>query len=257
MIDSHCHLEQPQFFGDLDTVIERCKKAGIKALISSCPDPRDFQRSLDILKQHKGYVFLAAGLHPEYIKDFQQKDIDEFFSILRENRDKLIAVGEVGLDYFWVKEEEWRAKQKELFIQFIELAEELKLPLMVHSRDSYPDIVKILEAEDVRRAHLHLWGGKDEMEDVKRNGWHISVGPIIATSKTHRKIVKSIGMGKIMLETDSPWFGERTPEGKRLRGEPTNIKIPAEKIAQELNLSFEEVWKKCGKNAINFYNLPK
>src|SRR3989344_833128 len=185
MIDSHCHLEQKDYSKDLDAVIDRCKKAGIKALISSCPDPRDFDRALEVAKKYKGYVFLAAAIHPEYIKEFSQKEIDNFFETLRENKEKLVGIGETGLDYFWVQEPEWREKQKELFIRFIELSKEMKLPLMIHSRNAYPETVDILEKEDARQVHLHLWGGKDEMEKVKEGGWNISVGPIIATSKTH------------------------------------------------------------------------
>src|SRR3989344_6023453 len=117
MIDSHCHLEQKDYSKDLDAVIDRCKKAGIKALVSSCPDPRDFDRALEIAQKYKGYVFLAAAIHPEYIKEFSQKDIDNFFETLRENKEKLVGIGETGLDYFWVQEPEWREKQKELFIR--------------------------------------------------------------------------------------------------------------------------------------------
>lgn len=127
---------------------------------------------------------------------------------------------------------------------------------MIHSRDAYLETVKILEQEDANKVHLHLWGGKNEMEAIKQNGWYISVGPIIERSKTHRKIVKSLPIDRIMLETDSPWFGGKDVEGKTIRGDPRNIKIPAEKIAEELHLNFEDVWKICGQNAVRFYNLP-
>ena len=255
MIDSHCHLEQKDYSKDLDAVINRCKKAGIKALISSCPDPRDFDRALEVAKKYKGYVFLAAAIHPEYIKEFSQKEIDECFEKLKANRAILVGIGETGLDNFWTKEPEWREKQKELFVQFIELSKELKLPLMVHTREAHEDVVKILEQEDAKKVHLHMWGGREQIPSINKNGWYISVGPVIATSKTHKKVVRDIPIERIMLETDSPWFGGKTPEGKPMRGEPTNIKIPAEKIAEVKGLAFEEVWKVCGENAKRFYQL--
>ncbi len=268
MIDSHCHLEQKDYSKDLDAVIDRCKKAGIKALISSCPDPRDFDRALEVAKKYKGYVFLAAAIHPEYIKEFPQKEIDSYFELLRKNKNNLVGIGETGLDYFWVPEPKWREKQKELFVRFIEFSKELKLPLMVHTRDevasqhsfsraetAHEDVVKILEQEGAKKVHLHMWGGREQIETINRNGWYISVGPIIATSKNHKKVVRDIPLERIMLETDSPWFGGRTPNGKPMRGEPTNIKIPAQEIADVKKLSFEEVWKACGENAKRFYSL--
>lgn len=250
MIDSHCHLEQKDFEKDLPAVIERCKSAGMRALITSCACPKDFFRTLEIASAFKDFVFPVAGIHPEYIKEISQDEIDTYFEILNKNSEKIFGIGEVGLDFFWVKERDWREKQKELFVRFIELAKQLKKPLAVHSRDAYLEIVHILESSGIEKVHLHMWGGKNEMGRVLAHEWNISLGPIIATSKTHRKIAKQMPLDRLMLETDSPWFGSGS------RGEPTNIKIPCEKIAAEKKISFEEVWKACGENVKRFYNLP-
>ncbi len=261
MIDSHCHMEQDCYKMDLPAVIERCKAAGLKAVISVCAAPKDFQRTLEIAKRFPDFVFPVAGIHPEYIKEISAQEVDEFFEVLKKNSDKIYGIGEVGLDRFWIKEPEWQKKQEELFLRFIEFAKNLNKPLIVHSRDAYPEIIHILESTGIEKVHLHMWGGKNEMPRVLAHEWNISIGPVIATSKTHRKIAKLMPLERIFLETDSPWFGPHSPTGEkrfggRLRGEPTNIKIPCEKIAKEKKISFEEVWRICGENAKRFYGLP-
>ncbi|MBI2543613.1 MAG: TatD family hydrolase [Candidatus Aenigmarchaeota archaeon] len=250
MIDSHCHLEQKDYNNDLDKVIELCKKEGLKALVTVCADPNDFERSLEIVDKYKNYVFLCAAIHPQDVKKFTQKKIDAYFDLLKENKKKLVAVGETGGDYFWIKEESWREKQKELFIQHIDLSKELKLPLVVHCRDAWEDVLKILEQEDVKKALLHLWGNKELIPRVVEDGYSITIGPLIARSKKHKEIVKNMPIESILLETDSPWFGQNGE-----RGVSTNIRIPCEYISGIKKMMFEDTWKKCCDNAVKFFNL--
>ncbi len=255
MIDSHCHLEVKDYNKDLDAVIERCKKAGIKALISSCANPKDFEKSISIAEQFKGFVFIVAGIHPEYIKEVSSEEIKNLMGKIKNNEDKIYGIGETGIDRFWVKEPDLQEKQKELFARFIELAKSLDKPVVVHTREASDDVIEMLKQYSVKKAHLHLWGSHKHVKEIIDNGWHISVGPIITRSKVHKKIVRDMPLDRVMLETDSPWFGGKTPEGKPLRGEPTNIKIPAEKIAEIKKISFDEVWKACGENAARFYGI--
>ncbi|MBI2084371.1 MAG: TatD family hydrolase [Candidatus Aenigmarchaeota archaeon] len=251
MIDSHCHLEQKVYEKDLDDVIGLCKKEGLKALVTVCADPKDFDKSLEIVDVYPDYVFLCASIHPEFIKDITARQVDNYFDRLKESKDKLVAVGECGLDYFWVKEDDWREKQKELFIRHIELSKELNLPLVIHSRDAWEDVLKILEQEDVKKALLHFWGSRELMPRVIENNYSITIGPLIARSKNHKKIVRDTPLENILLETDSPWFGQNGEKGV-----PTNIKIPCEKISEVKKLNFGEVWNKCGNNTKKFFSLP-
>lgn len=249
MIDAHCHLEQTDYKNDLDGVIQTCKNEGLKAVVSVCTETKDWERALEIKRQYPDFIFLSASIHPEFIKEITSQQVDDYFDELRENRKHLVAIGETGLDFFWTREDDWREKQKELFIQHIELAKELKLPLVVHTREAGEDVLKILEQEDVKKALLHLWGFKELMPRVIENNYSITIGPLIAKSKNHKKIVRDTPLENILLETDSPWFGN----GQRAL--PTNIKVPCEKIAEVKNLTFDEVWNKCGSNAIEFFNL--
>ena len=108
MIDSHCHLEQEEYSKDLDKVIEKCKKTGLKAIIFSCAHPKDFQRTLEILERYKGYVFACVGIHPEYVEEVSNEEVDKFIEKIKQNKDKFVGIGETGLDYFWTKKEEFR-----------------------------------------------------------------------------------------------------------------------------------------------------
>jgi len=253
MIDAHCHLEQDAYKNDLDQVIELCKKEGLKALVSVCAHPKDFDRSLQIVEKYKNYVFLCASIHPEFIKEITAKQVDEYFERLRENKKKLVAIGETGLDFWWVKEDDWRKKQKELFIQHIELSKELKLPLVVHTRNAWEDSLKILEQEDIEEVMLHMWGSKDKghLKRIVENNYFVSVGPVIARSKERKKMVRDLPLENLMLETDSPWFGQNGEIGL-----PTNVKIPCEKIAEVKKVDASYVSDTTDKNIIKLFSLP-
>lgn len=254
MIDSHCHLEQADYSQDRDEVIELCKKE-LKAVVTSCAHPKDFDLTMRIAGKHGNFVFASAGIHPEYIKELPRQRIDELLDKIKRNRKNIFAIGEIGLDYFWVKGRDWQEKQKELFAEMINFAKELDKPIVVHSRDAIEDTIKILERKDAKQVLLHLFGARQQMERVVQNNWLISIGPIIARSKNHKKIARDFPLERILLETDSPWFGGEK-DGKPQRGTPLNIKIPAEKIAEEKKISFETAWKQCGENAKKFFGLP-
>ena len=272
MIDVHCHLEQPNFEKDLDKVIENCKKAGLKAVITSCPDPRDLDKTLKILEKYKGFVFACFGLHPEYIKEFSEKQVDEYLEKVKENKDKIVGFGEVGLDFYWVKESSWQQKQKEQFKELIRFSKEIRKPLVVHCRGAYEETVNILENEDAKQVILHMFGGKNLLQRVVENKWLISMNYLVSRSKDYKKIARDILLENLTLETDAPWNGiQKTAdqvtseeiifkENKdlnlvTLRSDPSTIKPTAEKIAEIKGLGFEQVWKTCGENASKFFGL--
>jgi len=155
------------------------------------------------------------------------------------------------LDYYWVKENSWREKQKELFREHIRLAKELKKPLVIHTRESYEDCIEMLEQEKAKYVNLHMFGGREFLDSVIKNNWNISMNAIVLKSKNHKKIIRDMPLDKIMLETDAPWL---SPDGNR--NTPLTIEKVAEKIAEIKKLEFKDVWNKCGCNAIEFFNLP-
>lgn len=251
MIDSHCHMEQTDFQKDRDEVIQKCKKEGLKAVVTSCAHPRDFDLTVKMVQQHKNFVFAAAAVHPEYVKEISEQEIENFIEKIKENRKHFVAIGESGLDYFWVKELSWQEKQKDLFVQFIELAKELKLPLVIHARDAFEETIKILEQNDAKEVCMHMFGANQLVQNIIDNNWLVSMNTIVLRSKKHRKIARDMPIEQLLLETDAPWLG---PKGER--NDPTSIKIVAQEIAEIKKLGFENVWKACGQNAVKFFRLP-
>lgn len=252
MIDVHCHLEQEDYEKDRENVIAECKKK-LKFVVTSCAHFSHLELTLQICKAHKDFVFCTIGLHPEYIKEISKKEKDLFMKKIMENRDFISGIGEVGLDYYWIKERDWREKQKELFLEFIQLAKKLDLPLIVHSRDAVADCIKILEANEMagRKVLMHLMTDKDFLDRILRNGWFISVGPGILKSKASRKVARDCPLSNLLLETDSPWFGFGE------RGTPLNVFKVAEKIAEIKKIALEEVEKQTDLNATKFFGLDR
>ncbi|MBU5575131.1 MAG: TatD family hydrolase [Candidatus Aenigmarchaeota archaeon] len=260
MIDSHCHLEQKEFDSILDKTIENCKNEGIKAIITCCAHIKDFEKTIEIVKKFPNYVFATAGIHPEYISEIKESEKDEYLEKIK--KEKIVGIGEIGLDYFWCKDKDLQRKQRELFLELLEFSKDLKKPVVIHIRGdkSFPDIAfqdafKILEDIFPEKVLLHLFSAKKFINRVLENNWYISVGPLIANSKTIKKIVRDMPLEKILLETDSPWFGGKDEKGNFLIGTPINIKIPAKEIAEVKKIGFEEVWFQTGKNSNKFYNL--
>jgi TatD DNase family protein len=248
MIDVHCHLEQPDYDKDRDDVIKSCMNE-LKAVISSSPYLPHFRQAVELHKKYSNFVFISLGLHPIYIKELNEGIVKEAAAFISDNKERIVAIGEIGLDYYWVKEDEWHLRQQELFRDMIRLSKRLKLPLVIHTRET-DKTIEILEQEQAKNVMMHLFELREHLKRVIDNGWSISLGPNISNSKTRQKIARDMPLERIMLETDSPWFGF----GKR--NTPLSIKQVAEKIAEIKKLKFEEVWRQCGINAINLFNLP-
>ena len=254
MIDSHMHLEQGDYDKDRDELVKELKKE-LKAVITVCADIGDWEKTRSLVEKYKEFVFATAAIHPQHIGKVKKKEIEDFIDLLREEAKKgnLVGIGECGLDYNWVKDEKLREKQKEMFIQFIKLAKEVKLPLVVHSWNSDEEVIKILEDEGMKgkKVLLHQFEGKRLVEKIKENRWFVSIGPGVQRSKNRRKLARDLPLNQITLETDSPWFGD----GKR--GTPLNVKKAAEKIAEIKKISVKEVEEQTDLNSIKLFNLSK
>jgi len=249
MIDVHCHLEQKEYDKDREEVIARCKKE-LKAVITCCAHPDDFDITMDMVRKHRGFVYASVGIHPEYIKDLDQEQIERFIGIIEQSKDDIVAIGEIGLDYYWIKEDYWREKQKELFSRLIELAKKLKMPVVIHARDAFQDAIEILEQHDAKHVCMHMFGANHLVKRIIDNGWYVSLNLILRRSKKHKKVARDMPLERLLLETDSPWLGNG-------RNEPLSIKEVASLIAGIKKIEFTDVWKQCGKNAIELFKLSR
>ncbi|MDI6798601.1 MAG: TatD family hydrolase [Candidatus Aenigmarchaeota archaeon] len=248
MIDVHAHLESDDYSSDREEVIEKCKKE-LKAVITSCTHPKDFDLTMQLVDKYENFVFATVSIHPEYIKEINEKEVNEFFDMVKKNKDKIVGVGETGLDFI-IEESEWREKQKELFISFISLAKDLDKPLIIHARRAFEEAIEILEDHKVKNVLMHFFSAKELLERVKNNGWYISVNTALLRSKKIKKIARDIPLENLLTETDSPWLD---PQGGR--NTPLNVRLVIEKIAEVKKISFEEVDKVTTDNAIQFFKL--
>jgi len=252
MIDAHCHLEQEDYDPDRAQVIRECRQK-LKAVITCCADPRDWTITESLVKEYKGFVYAIAGIHPEFIKNFEKNEIKDFIEVIKKaaKQEKIRAIGEIGLDYYWIKDSVYRDKQKDLFARMIELSKELNLPIVVHSRDAVLECVAVLEEHGMKnkKVLMHLMNDKDYLERIIKNGWMISIGPGILKSKGTRKIARDVPLSNLMLETDSPWFGFGE------RGNPLNVIKAAEKVAEIKKITVKEVEEITDKNTISFFGL--
>lgn len=264
MIDTHCHLEQDMYDDDRDVVIDRCRKA-LDAVITSAAHPKDFEPTMRLVEKYPGFVYATVSIHPLYVKEIKESRKKESFEFIRENKSRIVGIGECGTDYWWIKEKEWREKQRHLFIELIKLAKELNLPIVIHSRNgkdeakAVEDAIGILEQEDAQRVQMHMFTSRGLLQRVLDNGWMVSINTLLLRSKSVKKIVRDSPLEQLMLETDAPWLavGEdgtiKNPKEKR--NEPTAVKLVAEKIAEIKKLSLEKIDEKTTDNAKKFFNL--
>ena len=200
-------------------------------------------------------VYAAIGIHPEEIDEIN----DEVIEWLRQNSSnpKVVAIGEIGLDYYWVKEEEQRAKQRLWFNKQMDLAKELEMPVIIHSRDAAEDTLNTIRLYNNSHVkgivHCYSYSKELAMEYVKM-GWYIGVGGVV-TFKNAKKLVETveaIPLESIVLETDCPYMAPVPHRGER--NSSIFLSHVAEKIAEIKNISVDEVEKVTYQNALNIYN---
>ncbi|MBL7197252.1 MAG: TatD family hydrolase [Candidatus Omnitrophica bacterium] len=277
LIDTHCHLDFSQFDSDREAVIKRTKDNKIKYLINVGSSIESSFKSKDLADKFDN-IFFSIGLHPHYADEFNKVDIisargarlppacwtgrdgqgSAFSGKLEEliNSKKLVAIGEVGLDYF--KSRSDRDKQKEVFLEFISLAKRLKLPLIIHCRDSQSDIYSILKDEfnDFRKIVFHCFSGPVDFLDKCLNlkaMFSFTANITYPKATKLKELAKRIPLDRIMIETDSPYLAPQKFRGQR--NEPSYTHFVAQELASLRNISFQEIASITTQNAINFFNL--
>lgn len=257
MIDSHAHLDFENFNKDRKDVIKRFFNDGGKFIVNVGVDFERNEKSLRIAKDND-QIFTTLGFHPEG-DDFDLEEVDKY---LREkSKDpKVVAIGEIGLDYFHTNEKEKRDFQKKLFIKQLEIAKDLDLPVVIHSRDAYDEMLEIVSDDKFRdmKMVLHCFcGGLQEMENfLELPNLLISFTGNVTFVKDDSeflKVVKEMPLERMMVETDCPFLAPVPNRGKR--NEPSFVKHVIEKIAEVKGVNFKEVETQTDKNAVKFFEL--
>lgn len=256
--DSHSHYNDEKFNEDREQLIQDTYKDGITKFVCAGYNIKSSLDSLEISKKYD-FIYSICGISPNDIPQSEQelwKNIDEISQIAKQNNDKkLVAIGEIGLDYYWNKEN--KELQKQAFIKQIELSNELELPIVIHSRDASVDTIEILKTNSVHKKGIfHCCQLNQEMiRQALELGFYISfAGPItFKNAKNADDCVKMVPMDKILIETDSPYLSPEPHRGKR--NDSRNVKYVAQKIADIKGLSLEEVAKITYENAIRIFEI--
>jgi len=250
VIDVHCHLE---YMKNAEEVIKGVRERQMK-IITSAASIEHTTITLDFRNENEEYVFVSLGLHPSKAAKISENELDKYLQFITDNREKIIAIGEIGLDYKLVKQK-YVEKTKQVFLQMIELANQLSLPIFIHSRNSTGDCLKVLDAAKIPVILHNFTGNMTEFGEALERGYFISIGTNIPNSKNMKKAAKRTPIEKLLLETDSPWNDPYAKEPGVLTNVPWNIEFSAEFIAKLREMKMEEILQKTEENAVKLFRL--
>lgn len=256
--DSHSHYNDEKFDEDREQIIKSTYDEGITKFVCAGYNIPSSIHSLELSKKYE-YIYSIIGISPNDIPQTEEelwKDVDKIskMAILNQGK-KLVAIGEIGLDYYWNKEN--KELQKEAFIKQIGLANLLKLPIVIHSRDASIDTIDVISKYKVDKAGIfHCCQLNQELvKNALELGYYISfAGPItFKNSKSAPDVINMVPMDKVLIETDSPYLSPEPFRGKR--NDCRNVKLVAQKIAEVKGISVEEVAKTTYENAMRIFEI--
>lgn len=255
MIDTHAHLNIECYKDRIDEILAEIKSAGVEKVIIPGVVPNEFDSIIELVEKYDN-LYGAVGVQPEEISNLPENwaDIVENYC----DHPKIVAVGEIGLDYYWVKEQENHDLQKEIFIKQIEIAKRKKLPVLIHDREAHGDTFDILKkfSDGQIPVVMHCFSGSPEFaQRCLKEGWYLALGGVVTfkNAKKTKEVAKIVPLDKLLLETDSPYLTPVPYRGKE--NSPAYVKFVAEEIAQIREISFEEVDLATTQNAKKIFNF--
>ena len=253
LIDSHAHIQLDKFDADRGAVLERAQEAGVHAIMVIGFD-LETSRGAIALAEKYNQVYATIGMHPHDAKDLHDETIHIFHELAAHP--KVVALGEMGLDYY--RNLSPRPIQKAAFERQLDLAEELDLPIVIHNREAYHDILPILQARCGRvRGVMHCFSGDVEiMHQSLALGFHIGVGGPVTYRKSDalQEVAQKTPADALLVETDCPWLAPQFRRGKR--NEPAYVRATAEKIAELRGISLEEIGEITTRNFEGLFITP-
>lgn len=248
-IDTHTHIDGPEFDDDRDVVIQRAKDAGAEKLLIPAIDLKSMDTVLDTCNKYNGYAFPMVGLHPEEVKADYKDVLSKLHHYLEEDY-KFIAIGEIGLDYYWSRE--FENEQLDAFETQIRWSIETGLPVSIHCRKAQNEMIKILKKykKELPGGVFHCFTGneKEAAELLDFDNFVLGIGGVITFKKSHLpEVVKDIPLERIVLETDAPYMAPAPMRGNR--NESSYIPYIIEKIALAKGITMDDVAKQTTENA--------
>ncbi|GAA0225260.1 TatD family hydrolase [Metaclostridioides mangenotii] len=254
LFDSHAHLNDERFDEDRDELIKSLREKNVDLVVNPGADIETSKSAVELSNKYD-FIYAAVGVHPHDVSELDDSAIETLREMATKNN-KVVAIGEIGLDYYY--DHSPREDQKEWFKKQILLANELKLPIIIHDRDAHADtfdIIKEYKSNEIGCV-LHCYSGSVELaREYIKMGCYISI-PGTVTFKNSRKVrevAREIPLNKLFIETDSPYMAPEPHRGKR--NDPSLVAFVADKIAQEKGISYEEVCEKTKENAKIFFGI--
>ncbi|MFI3207761.1 MAG: TatD family hydrolase [Eubacteriales bacterium] len=252
IFETHAHYDDDQFDIDRDALLESMPSQGVGIVVNSGASIEGCHASIELANKF-AHVYATVGVHPDEVGSLN----DETFAALKElyNQEKVVAVGEIGLDYYWDKE--GHDVQKKWFIAQLEVAKEKSLPVVIHSREATEDTLEIIKAHGRElRGVIHCFSGSVEVaREYVKMGYYIGVGGVVTfkNSRKLKEVVEEIPLGSIVLETDAPYLAPTPNRGKR--NDSTQLVKVVEEIALLKGITYEEVLEATWKNGKELYGI--
>jgi len=248
MIDTHCHINDIKYDSDVKEVISRAVESGVEKMICVGTDLKTSEKAIELADKYSE-IYATVGYHPHESKDAQKGYLYEFEEMSKNS--KVVAIGESGLDYHYNISPE--NIQKKIFREQIELSQDIKLPIIMHNRNSSDDLLSIVESTNLEYGVVHCFSENWEVADtlISKNIKLSFTGMVTFVKDPIHEVLEKIDLKDFFLETDSPYLAPTPHRGKR--NEPSLIKFIAEHIADVKQISSEEVINQTTKNALNFF----
>ncbi len=254
IFDSHAHYDSSKFNEDREELLGSMREKGIGTIVNCGASLKSVTEVVELAEKYS-FIYAAVGLHPDEVGDLNE----ERFAFLKEQckKEKVVAVGEIGLDYYW--DHESHEIQKEWFIRQLNLAGELDLPVIIHSRDAAEDTLKIMKEHGRGlRGVIHCFSYSKELaEEYVKMGFHIGIGGVVTfkNGKKLKEIAAEIPLNRILLETDCPYLAPEPFRGKR----NSSLYIPyiAEEIADLKGITYEEVIRQTEENGMRLFGIKR
>lgn len=254
IFDSHAHYDSSKFNEDREELLSSMQENGIGTIVNCGASLKSVTAVVELAEKYP-FIYAAVGLHPDEVGDLNE----ERFAFLREQckKEKVVAVGEIGLDYYW--DNESHETQKEWFVRQLKLARELDLPVIIHSRDAAEDTLKIMkEYGKGLRGVIHCFSYSKELaEEYVKMGFYIGIGGVVTfkNGKKLKEIAAAIPLDRILLETDCPYLAPEPHRGKR----NSSLYIPyiAEEIANLKGITYDEVVAQTEENAVRLFGIKR